>query len=221
MTIDFRRNIAILIDFDGTITKKDTNDLLVKKLFNKNIESIILKEKKLKFMEYFNLLFSEIKITEEKYLEFILNEVELNKGFYEFYINTKLYNIPLGIVSGGFINGIIPFLNKYGINDLDVYANKLNFDGDNITIDFYHNIDNCCEIGSCGNCKVLHYNNYKKDNERVIFIGDGITDRAVASKADIVFAKDSLLIYCKEKNINCIPWQDFNDINRYIFYHRK
>lgn len=217
MTENNLRDISILIDFDGTITKVDSNDLLVEKYSNNLIEDLSQTEEELNFMESFSLLINDVNITEREYLEFMLEEVELTKGFYDFYKRAKLYSIPLGVVSGGFENGIVPFLNKHGIKDIEVYANKLKFDGKNISIEYYHNIDNCCDIGSCGNCKVMHYERYKKDNKKVIFIGDGITDRSVAAKADIVFAKDGLLKYCTKNNIDCIPWEDFDDISKFIF----
>lgn len=211
------KDVAILVDFDGTITKKDTNDLLVEKYLNNRIAEISSREEDLKFMEFFTMLFNEMKITEGEYLEFILSEVELADGFHEFYKKVSLHNIPMAVLSGGFQNGIVPFLNKYGIEDLDVYANKLDFNGKDIKIEYYHDLENCCDIGSCGNCKVLHYQRYKKHKDKVIFIGDGITDRSVASKADMVFAKDGLLDYCNKHNIACIAWNDFDDISKMIF----
>lgn len=217
MTLEIMKDIAILIDFDGTITKKDTNDMLVERFLANRTGEISQREKDLNFMEFFSGLFDEIKISEEEYINFILKEAEPSDGIYEFYKQAKHNDIPLAVVSGGFVNGIIPFLNKLGIEDIDVYANKLIFDGDRITIEYYHNLENCCDIGFCGNCKVKHYEDYKGDNYNVIFIGDGITDRSVAYKADIVFAKDGLLEYCKNNNIRCIPWKSFDDISKYIF----
>lgn len=211
-------DICFLIDFDGTISKVDSNDLLIEKYSNNLIEDLSQSEEDLNFMESFSLLINDINITEQEYLKFMLEEVELTKGFYDFYKKAKSHNIPLAVLSGGFENGIVPFLNKHGISDIEVYANKLKFDDKNISIEYYHNIDNCCDIGSCGNCKVIHYERYKKDNKKVIFIGDGVTDRAVANKADIVFAKDGLLKYCRINDIECIVWEDFDEISN-LFFH--
>src|SRR5699024_9434105 len=141
--------------------------------------------------------YRDIGITEEEYTSFMLNKIEISKGFEEFYENIKRHNIPFAIISGGFNNGIIPFLKKHGINDIDVYANSINF-GDEVTLEYYHNTSDCCKLGACGNCKIKHYENYKEEDNIVIFIGDGVTDRAVAGVADIVFAKDGLLDYCKD-----------------------
>lgn len=210
--------IAILIDFDGTITTTDTNDKLVYDHRNDKIKDLLSKEADMNYIEFIDSLLEEVKITEENYLKFILTDIGLSNGFKEFYDNARSYNLPIAIVSGGFINGIIPFLEKFDIRELDVYANSLSFDGENISVTYYdgHNMD-CCDMGPCGNCKIQHYKKLKEQGYKVIFIGDGITDQSVAREADVVFAKDGLEIFCKKNQIEYIPWNDFQDINKIIF----
>lgn len=213
-------DIAILIDFDGTITTEDTNDKLVEDYWNDDIEKFFREnnERDMKYVEFMDGLFSKIRITEKEYLDFILNEIEMADGFLEFYRKIEKYNIPVAIISGGFDNGIVAFLKKYGIEDIQVYANHLNFNGDSITIDYFHKRDpKCCHIGLCGNCKISHVREFKERYEKVLFIGDGITDEPIASRADIVFAKDGLLRYCKDHDLDCIPWKDFFDIEEILF----
>ena len=65
---------------------------------------------------------SKVKITEEDYINFILNEIQLADGFYEFYLKARKLNIPLAVVSGGFENGIRPFLKKHGIEEVEILA---------------------------------------------------------------------------------------------------
>lgn len=213
-------NTVILIDFDGTITSEDTNDKLVEVFSNEDVERFMKEndEREMTYIQYMDKLFSKLKITEDEYLRFILNEIEISRGFTEFYEKAKNKNIPIAIISGGFSNGIIPFLKKHGINDAEIYANNLNFQGNNIYLDFHHNrASKCCHIGYCGNCKTLHVNNFRKRFANIIFIGDGITDEPVASLADTVFAKDGLMEYCKEHEIKAIPWNDFCDIENIVF----
>lgn len=207
---------VILIDFDGTITTEDTNDKLAVEFSNPEVEQFQREnnEREMTYVEYMDNLFSKLKMTEEEYLDFILNEIELTQGFIEFHEKIKKANIHCAIISGGFSNGILPLLNKYGIDDIEVRANKLNFDGKDLSLEFYHNRNpKCCTIGLCGNCKTKHINEFRERYKNIIFIGDGITDEPVASKADIVFAKDTLLDYCNENNLNCLVWDDFFDID--------
>ncbi|HLR35075.1 MAG TPA: MtnX-like HAD-IB family phosphatase [Tissierellales bacterium] len=209
------KGIAILADFDGTITEIDTNLKLISTFAEEKHEEIreLYNEGKMDLLSSIRLQYKYIKLTEEEYIDFILNEINITEGFVEFYKNIKNKNIPFAIVSGGFENGIKPFLNKYGIYDAEIYANKFIFNDKDMEVKFYDEKQKCkYSKEPCGNCKVKHYENYKKDNEQVIFIGDGWTDRCVAHEADIIFAKEGLLDYCKENNIDCIPWENFNDI---------
>lgn len=210
--------IAFLIDFDGTITTTDTNDKLIYDHRNDKIKKILKKEKELSYTDYVNFLLEEVKITEENYIKFILDDIGISKGFKEFYNNAHSYGFPMAIVSGGFINGILPFLEKYEVTDIEVYANTLEFNDDNITVNYYDGENaNCCDMGPCGNCKIQHYQKLKQKEYKVIFVGDGMTDQSVAREADVVFAKDGLEVYCKENEIDYIPWSDFNDINKILF----
>lgn len=213
-------NMSILIDFDGTITDKDTNVELFK-LKNKNSSEEEINKfsdmKDISHLEKMKYVVENIKITESEYKKFIINNFELTEGFKEFLDNAKKHNIPIAVISGGFINGIDIFFEKYGINDIEIYANKLYFDGENMTVEFYEDIKDCCENGPCGNCKILRYNEFKEKRNNIVFIGDGFTDRWIARKAEILFAKSNLKDYAKIDNIDYISWENFYDINNKIF----
>lgn len=214
-------NLVILVDFDGTITTVDTYIKVMQMYGNENLLKFEkqFKNKGIDYLTLQNLQFREIRLTEEEYTEFIRTKFDMTEGFLEFYNSIKKNNILFAIVSGGYYNAIVPFLKEHGIYNTDIYANTLVFNNDNISIEFYdkETNDNCCGYGPCGNCKVRHYKNYKKNDNTVIFIGDGLSDYCVSEIADVVFAKGSLLNYCKENNIDYISWQDFNDIKEIIF----
>lgn len=217
--IDFN-DLAILVDFDGTITTEDTNDKMVKIYGNANVNKIKedFREGKASFPKYFQSEMQEIRLTEDQYIKFLLEKIEISPGFLDFYEKAKERDIPLGIISGGFENGIIPYLKKHGIEDVDIFANKLVFQGNKAHIEFLHGQETmCCPRGPCGNCKIKHYFNYKEKKKNVIFIGDGVTDMPLAEVAEIVFAKDSLADYLDNKEIEYIPYEDFKDINKIIF----
>lgn len=218
-------NLAILIDFDGTITTIDTNSKLVQMYGNEKIQTLRrqFKNKEIDYLTLLKLQFREFKLNETEYIKFIVTEFIITEGFLEFYNNIKKNNITFAIISGGFKNTIIPFLKKYRIDDVSIYANSLIFNHNDISVKFHDEEINteCCGYGPCGNCKIRHYKNYKRKKDIVIFIGDGFTDYCVASIADVVFAKGSLLEYCQESGLKYIPWQDFNDINEIIFNRLK
>lgn len=211
--------VAILADFDGTITVRDTNVALIEKYVDPVArEKNSKKRRKMNFTQGFQFLMNQVKVDKETYLDFILNEMELSDGFKEFYNHIQKKGIKFAVVSGGFKDGIVPFLNKHGIKDVDIYSNRLIFGKDHLSIDFTDGEDmDCCQHGPCGNCKVRIYEDFKKEYDQVIFIGDGVTDKPVAWIADMVFAKDSLKDYCIEHKIEHIAWNNFHDINKILF----
>lgn len=217
--IDFK-DLAILIDFDGTMTTEDTNNKLID-VYGDDTASILgkkFREGKISFPEYFQGEMSQLRLTEDEYIDFLLTRIEISPGFLDFYKKTKEKGIRVGVISGGFENGIIEFLKKHGIEDMEIFANRLVFDQDKPRIDFLDGAETiCCDRGPCGNCKVKHYNKYKEDAEKVIFIGDGVTDMPVAEVAEIVFAKEALAQYLDKKGIEYIKYEDFTDINNIIF----
>lgn len=214
------KDIAVLVDFDGTITEVDTNVKLINTFAKEERKKIkkMHSEGEIDLLTSIRRQYEYIKLTEDEYVDFILNEIDITEGFVEFHNNIEKHNIPFAIVSGGFENGIKPFLKKHGITNVDIFANKFIFNDGGLEVEFYDEEYKCeFSLEPCGNCKIKHYENYKKYKEQVIFVGDGWTDRSVAHVADVIFAKEDLLDYCRENNIECIPWEDFNDINEMLF----
>ena len=48
--------------------------------------------------------------------------------------------------------------------------------------------------------------------QKIIFIGDGLSDVCALEVADIVFAKNRLAEHCEKNNINFIPYRTLNDV---------
>lgn len=210
------RDMAVLIDFDGTITDSDTNIKLFeeKSTIDLNLLDIDRDKgvKKLTYVEKIQYVFDSIKITEDEYRDFILDNFTLTKGFKGFIEKLREKDIPVAIVSGGFRNAIDIFLREYGIENIPVYAHKLVFHNRDIEVDVYKDPVNCCENGPCGNCKILRYKEFKEVRNNIVFIGDGFTDRWVSHKAEILFAKSMLADYCRDNDIDYFFWEDFTDI---------
>ncbi len=216
---DFR-DLVVISDFDGTISKHDTNDLLMKCFGNKENKNIerLFREGKIGLKEGMRRHFQELDIDEETYLAFILSDIEMDVGFKQFHKKLKEQDIPLVIVSGGFLNGILPFLEKEKVKIEHIHANKLLFKKDKIEIDFLTNEVECHgKFRPCGNCKLKHFEEIKRSYGKVLFVGDGLTDRCIAERADIVFAKDDLAEYCSEVMIPYIRYENFNDISTKFF----
>ncbi|MDZ7671589.1 MAG: MtnX-like HAD-IB family phosphatase [Halanaerobiales bacterium] len=215
-TID--KNAIILCDFDGTITKKDVNDTVFnvfgndknKKIEKQYINNQISGKEALK-KHYLNL-----DISEKEFLDYILNNIKIDSYFPRFLRLIKNKELNFVVVSGGFLNYIIPLFNKYNINiNFEIYANKLIFKDNKIKVDFLHDIKSCHqEFGVCGNCKYKIAKKYKRMFEQIIYIGDGMTDRCVVELADFLYVKNNSRLenYCNKKDIKHITFTSFLDL---------
>ena len=50
------------------------------------------------------------------------------------------------------------------------------------------------------------------DDDVIVYIGEGYSDRCPARYADIVFAKDDLLKFCHRENISYLEYRTFADV---------
>jgi 2-hydroxy-3-keto-5-methylthiopentenyl-1-phosphate phosphatase len=50
------------------------------------------------------------------------------------------------------------------------------------------------------------------DDDLIVYIGEGYSDRCPARFADIIFAKDELLRFCQRENISYFAYATFADI---------
>lgn len=213
-------NSVIFCDFDGTITKKDTIDkfletyasekwLEVEKLWeNGEIGSKECLERQVQCVEY---------LSENQLNEFI-DSIEIDEYFINFLSRVRNNGIEFHIVSDGFNLFIDRILEKYGIKDISIFSNKLYLSYGELRSFFPLYKTNCKSGAGVCKCSVI------KDvfaGREVIYIGDGRSDMCAAKHADILYAKGKLVSYCKENNINCIPFNNFNDILEYSIREEK
>ena len=68
----------------------------------------------------------------------------------------------------------------------------------------------------CGTCKRNRVLAHQAAGRRVVFIGDGESDRYAAGYADVVFAKHSLERFCLERGWPFQRWTAFSEIHRWL-----
>lgn len=201
------KNIQIFSDFDGTITREDTLNKFLRIYADKEwlmVEDrwingeIGSKECIEEQMKLFPSMTQEI-------LDAFIDSIEIDETFVDFYGFIKSENIDFCIVSDGFDYFIERILSRYGIKDVKIFSNKLKFENGKFFTSFPNSSHDCKRKSGVCKCNVVKEN--KNSNrivtKRVIYAGDGISDYCVSDKVDVLFAKGSLLEYCKNtKNDN-------------------
>lgn len=217
--INLRKELIIISDFDGTITLQDVNNLIFRTFGDEKNEEIEKRfinnkvgEKETLKNHYLNL-----DLTKNEFRKFVREKIDIDPYFKNFLKYIKSNQFKFVIVSSGFLNYINLILKENNIyEDLKIYANQLEFAEDKIITHFLHNIKSCHQpFGICGNCKNKVVKKYKKKFNKVIYIGDGLTDRCVAELPDYLFVKrdSSLEEHCKDNGINYQSFNSFLDIH--------
>ena len=215
------KNLVVFSDFDGTITKEDTLNKFLhiyadskwleieNRWINNEIGSKECIEEQMKL----------VSVPEQEKMDKFIESIEIDETFPDFYNYLRKENIAFYIVSDGFDYFISKILKKHGIDDAKIFSNKLEIkDGKFYT--YFPNTDVDCKRKS-GVCKCKIVDSKRKSNtivtNRVLYAGDGLSDFCVSDRVDFLFAKGSLLEYCKNtQNDNLFGFNSFDEIKGFI-----
>lgn len=213
--------MLIFSDFDGTIAQNDVGDMLFKTFGNWPVCEKLVQlwlRGEISSRECMEREAVTTRLTREQ-LDAFCDAQTLAPGFIEFAEFCRQRNWPLIVLSDGLDYYIQRVLLRYGL-DLPVLANHLEFvPPDRIALSFpyfesrrlFRKKMNCRD-GQCGNCKGYHVRRLAKSGERIVYIGDGYSDRCGAREADLVFAKRDLAKWCKENQIAYWNFDDFTQL---------
>jgi HAD superfamily phosphoserine phosphatase-like hydrolase len=138
----------------------------------------------------------------------LVNSMELDDFFIDFVNLCKNRNYPIYILSDGYTELIKLILNRYDLDWIPVYANRLQYNNGLFNIQCLGLNDNCAK---CGACKTNLLQQLRGNNQAV-YVGDGHSDMCVCHHAQVVFAKDALWNYCLKNNVDAIYYESFKDI---------
>lgn len=199
---------TFFIDFDGTITKVDSCAAMVEAFAREGWQEInrMWEEKELSTVECANRTFELFQTSPDELKDF-LTKIEIDEYFPAFLEVCREKAYKVYILSDGYDLNLKTILEKHHLT-VPYYCNQLiHADGFQIKCPY---INESC--GSCGTCKTTLMDKLQETDSQSIYIGDGYSDICPAAKADIVFAKGTLIKLCQEKGIPAFPYQNFQDI---------
>lgn len=208
--------IAIICDFDGTITERDVGHHFFG-TYVPDAESwhALLEKWKIGLISSRECLEQELEWAQARLPdldEFIEGE-KIDPYFRDFvdFCNREKYEFL--ILSDGLDYYIEAILMNFGLGYLEFRANGLLTEGEDLSrIEFpWFNMIGC---KMCGNCKKYHVELLSDKGFYTIYIGNGYSDRCPAEYADMVFAKDDLLEHFRQKKLDCVEFSNFRDVER-------
>ena len=206
----------ILCDFDGTISRQDVTDALLAQYGRAGCDEL---EARWEAGEIGSraCLSGQIALLDATFNDVMqcLDNISIDPGFIHFVTEAQMRGVTVDIVSDGLDMAIHYILRRHGIKDITVLANHfVQTDTRTWKLDFpYYQAD--CSRAS-GNCKCHALGQLQKQQQNVLFIGDGSSDFCASGKANFVLAKDRLLSYCRQHHLPHLPFHDFYEACRLL-----
>lgn len=211
-------NIAICCDFDGTITLTDTGKEMLTSLTTKDwqyYDKLVISGEigtRAALVKQWGM----IEYTTMDEIFEIVDRIKIDSTFLDFYNWIKKSGIFFIILSDGFHTYITRILENHGIDSekLEIKANDMELIDNKIHLKFL--TDNCEH--DCANCKHSHVLKIKETHEKVVYIGDGLSDILPAEKlADFIFAKEDEDLAKKLKtDPRLVKFSNFDDIQEFL-----
>jgi 2-hydroxy-3-keto-5-methylthiopentenyl-1-phosphate phosphatase len=207
--------IRVFCDFDGTVSQEDVGERFFRTFAGEHAEHNIhrLLHGEITIQEWLQGLCEVIpSVDREGFLEFI-DQFEIDPHFAEFTRFCSEHEIPVVVLSDGLDAYVEHVLANANMSRVPFFANHAEFQNvygrKKLNISFPY-ADAECHL--CGNCKRNHMLNGSADEDMIVYVGDGYSDRCPIRYADIVFAKRQLIKYCQEQNITYAEFDHFGDV---------
>ncbi len=204
--------IALLVDFDGTIARGDVTVAVMR--------AGLPAGRRLPWQEGSLLTWPEMM--REAAARFPLDPgpllaeaeaVPLDRSFARLAATARAGGAAMEVVSDGFGFFIEPALRRLDAAWVPIASGDTTFGPAGPRVAFPHGNPACSVCGTCKRGRVLAH---QAAGRRVVFVGDGESDRYAASYADVVFAKDGLVAICREAGVAHRPWSTFDDVRRWL-----
>jgi len=198
-------------DFDGTVTKEDLIDRLLEKFADPKWMEIERSwvNGEIGSRDCLAMQTNLIRAKVRDLLDF-LESIHVDETFVDFARYCRNKGFEIVILSDGIDLFIKSILDRYGVNDIRVYANSLGSTNGRYEMYFPYFRKDCLSRSGMCKCKIME--ELSSPSSINILVGDGRSDFCIARKADLTFAKSELLDFCRAEKIHHIDHGEFGDI---------
>lgn len=197
-------------DFDGTITEEDVSFSILDAFANGDWRQLLAEyqEGRISVGRFNQKAFAMVRASEDATIELAKRKAKTRDGFEELVNRCRTNGFRLVIVSNGLDFYIREILQDVGINGIEVFAARTEFRPEGMRVQYLDPNGNQLDEGF----KEAYTKLFLAEGYRVMYVGNGVSDVGPAQLAHHVFACGELLRLCKEADIPCTPFVDFNDV---------
>lgn len=205
-------NWRVTLDFDGTITQSDTVDAIHEAFALpawREIEALWA----IGTIGSADCMSRQAALlrVEPADLDAFLDKVAVDWGLTGMLRACARAGAPVAVVSDGYDRAARRVLTRMGAGHLPIHANRLTpIGGDRWRLSSPHRAEGC----AAGTCKCAQAAGAAQP--LTVLIGDGRSDRCLARRADLVFAKSGLADWCRAERIAHIPIQRLDEVTPHL-----
>lgn len=206
--------IAVLVDYDGTISQVDVSEQLLTRFLARDwhddddeYDAGLIGSR-----TFFGRQMPKFEGRYEEVVAFAGAQPH-DPGFARFVRAAGALGVPVEVVSDGLGFFIAPALESLGVPHVPVVTAQTIFDGSRARMAFPNGNPDCLVCGTCKRQRVLAH---QAAGRTVVFIGDGESDRYAAAYSDVIFAKQDLISLCGKEGWPFIEWHDFAEIQDWL-----
>jgi 2-hydroxy-3-keto-5-methylthiopentenyl-1-phosphate phosphatase len=195
--------VRLVLDWDGTVTEVDTLHLVLERFGDVEIYRRVEDDlgRELTLHEVIAVEFATVRAPLDEVVAFVVETARVRPGFREL-----VDAFAPTVISSGFHELIRPVLAREGV-DVEVLANTVDARPEGWRVRFR-------DEAACATCGEACKRASLPANGRVVYVGDGYSDRCAALAADRVFATDGLARYLDERSVAYERFADLHDVTR-------
>lgn len=202
----------VTLDFDGTITQSDTVDAIHESFALppwREIEAL-WEDGTIGAADCMTRQAALLRVASAD-LDTFLDAVAVDWGLSGLLRACARAGVPVTVVSDGYDRAVRRVLERMGAGHLPVLANRLEpAGGDRWRLSFPHRAEGC----AAGTCKCAQAASAQQP--LTMLVGDGRSDRCLARRADLVFAKGGLAAWCRAERIAHIAIARLDDVTPHL-----
>ena len=209
--------LAVLVDFDGTITMQDIGDVVIETFAREDWRPVSdsFARGEISLRELWAAEVSYLRAEDNDAMREYAREVaRVRPGFHEFVAYCRENEIPLEVASSGIKFYIDAVLDKAGVKELPVASPSHAFDAQGRGLVTFENGLRDCGITAM--CKCERVWQQRRLGRTVLFVGDGSSDYCAALQADHVIARHRLAEYCTRENVPFTPFEHFDEVRTVV-----
>ncbi len=213
---------TIVVDFDCTITQQDVFSLLLKQHAKMDGKNLLQDYRAGLIQPYESLTVGMRALSQHACMAELSRtldtEITIDPTFKDFVSFCQTIDAEIRVVSCSLDWFIQRVLKRCNLEHLPVYSAVLNWNDHGPEVCFPHRDDRCnVSKGRFSVCKGKLIRAWQANGEHVSIVGDGESDFCGAAQANHVFARDSLVTFCKQQGIPFTPIDSFQDIQEYYY----